>query len=75
MTKSAKALHPVKAGGKVIKPGGDIAEATVGATRLERLVAKGRAAFPGEEAPVNRAETQTGKPPLALGDAKGKGGK
>ncbi|MEM8849245.1 MAG: hypothetical protein AAGE03_04335 [Pseudomonadota bacterium] len=58
---SAKALHPVKADGKWVKPGGDLDAAKIGKTRLERLVAKGRA----EAAPVNRADGEAGRPDLS----------
>lgn len=73
MTQKAKAIHPIKAGGKVIRPGADLDEAVVGKLRLARLVAKGRAAYPFEVAEVNRADTQTGKPALKLPE-KGKAG-
>lgn len=66
MTKTAKALHPIKVNGRMIRPGGDIDEAAVGARRFSRLLAKGRVSAPGETAPVNRGDTQTGKPDLKL---------
>lgn len=76
MTKMAKALHPIKAGGKIIKPGGDFDVEIVGEVRFARLIGKGRASqHVGEVAEVNRADTQTGKPNLTLPPEKGKAGK
>lgn len=63
---TAKAVYPIRVGGKVLKPGADLDEAAVGRLRLERLVAKGRATIGVERAQVNRAEFQTGKPALKL---------
>lgn len=63
-----KVLHPIKVGGKPVKPGTELDPAKVGEDRLARLVAKGRV----EAAPVNRAEPEAGRPALS---GAGTGGK
>lgn len=68
MNTRAKALHPIRVDGRTMPAGAEIDPDKIGPTRLERLIAKGRVAAATEAAaaPVNRAETQTGRPGLRL---------
>lgn len=58
-----KALHPIKVGGKWIKAGDDVPVNQLSETRLASLIAKGRA----QVAPENRADLDSGRPPLDIG--------
>lgn len=72
MSKTCKAVHPVKVGRKTIPPGGSIDPEQVGETRLARLIEKGRVSGDAPDpAPVNRAES-AGRPGVKLPDKDGK---
>lgn len=74
MSNDHKALHPIKGNdGKPIKPGSPVDAGQIGATRLARLIEKGRVSGLNDQAPVNRAEAHSGRPDLkAQPESKGK---
>ncbi|MEL7166691.1 MAG: hypothetical protein AAGL96_14565 [Pseudomonadota bacterium] len=60
MTKPTKAVHPVKIGGNLIKPGGDIDTTKISQERLASLIKKGRVKAEVDDL-TNRADT-AGRP-------------
>lgn len=65
MPAKSTAIHPIKIGKTRIKPGAEIAPDTLSATRLQRLIDKGRVTDPNA-APANRADLKTGRDDLKL---------